>query len=326
MTTLLAIKNLTVDLPAGERMARILRGVSLEVKAGEILGLVGESGSGKSITALSVLRLLPGGKKTAMEGDIFFKGQNLICKTPQEMRSIRGKHISMIFQEPMTSLNPAFTIGKQIMDVLLAHQKITKKEAREKALKMLSRVQITDPERTFSSYPHQLSGGMRQRVMIAGALCCEPSLLIADEPTTALDVTIQAQILRLMKEAALEMGTSVLLITHDLGVVAQTCSRVAVMYAGEIVEMGEVSQILLSPRHPYTRALLPTVPKLTAGDQQKLESIPGTVPDAFAQIQGCRFHPRCALSKEKCFKQKPIPVNLGSNRQVTCWLEAPSEE
>ena len=324
--TLLQVKDLKTHFFLEDGVVPAVDGVSFHLNRGETLAVVGESGSGKSITATSIMRLIPSPPGRIVEGEILFNGNDLLKMTEKEMRGIRGNRISMIFQEPMTSLNPVFRVGQQISESLILHQGLNKKEALEKSVEMLRLTGIPSPEKRVHDFPHQMSGGMRQRVMIAMALCCRPELLIADEPTTALDVTIQAQILRLMKEAALEMGTSVLLITHDLGVVAQTCSRVAVMYAGEIVEMGEVSQILLSPRHPYTRALLPTVPKLTAGDQQKLESIPGTVPDAFAQIQGCRFHPRCALSKEKCFKQKPIPVNLGSNRQVTCWLEAPSEE
>lgn len=319
MTALLSVKNLTVDLPTGRKTARVLHGVSFDIKPGEVLGLVGESGSGKSVTALSILQLLPGGKGGISGGSICFKEQNLIDKTPQEMRKIRGKDISMIFQEPMTSLNPAFTIGKQIMDVILAHNNISKREAKEHALDMLGRVQIPDPARTFASYPHQLSGGMRQRVMIAGALSCGPGLLIADEPTTALDVTIQAQVLRLIKEATMQAGTSVLLITHDLGVVAQICARVAVMYAGEIVEIGDVNETLLSPRHPYTRALLETVPELTPGYRKKLASIPGSVPDVFARISGCRFNDRCSVKKDICLAQKPQLVCVNGNHKVACW-------
>ncbi len=321
---ILSVENLTVELPSGRGTAKILHGISFDVKAGEIVGLVGESGSGKSVTALALLQLLPGGAKAITGGSIRLCNQELTSIKPKEFEQLRGKDLSMIFQEPMTSLNPVFTIGRQLVDVILAHRPITKIEATGHALIMLEQVRITDPERVFGSYPHELSGGMRQRVMIAAALSCSPSLLIADEPTTALDVTIQAQILDLLRDITKLTGTSVLFITHDLGVVSRLCSRVAVMYAGEIVEMGKVQQLLSSPRHPYSKALLAAIPCF-AGNSQKLVPIPGTVPDVRQTLAGCHFHSRCPKRRNICFEQKPKCLSITPEHQVRCWYNAGEE-
>lgn len=316
--TILSIENLTVELPAGGERRRVLHGISFEVYAGEILGLVGESGSGKSVTASAVMQLLPGGSKAVTGGKILFKGKDLLCRTPAEMQTIRGKEIAMIFQEPMTSLNPVFTIGTQFVDIIRTHQAVDIKSAAAHALNMLKAVHISDPQRTLKSYPYELSGGMRQRVMIAMAQSCSPSLLIADEPTTALDVTIQAQILRLLRTSARSSGSSAIFISHDLGVISQLCQRVAVMYAGEIVEFGPVDVILQDPKHPYTKALLTSIPDFRT-QSRTLTAIPGTVPGIRTVINGCRFHPRCAERQAVCEEQKPEAVLLPQNHRIHCW-------
>lgn len=318
--SILAVNGLKVELPAGRGTAGILHGVSFTIKPGEILGLVGESGSGKSVTALAIMQLLPGGAKAVTGGSILLSGQELTHKTPAEMQSIRGQEVSMIFQEPMTSLNPVFTVKQQLVDVIMAHQPLTAAEAVQHALTMLQRVRIADPGRIAASYPHELSGGMRQRVMIAAALACSPALLIADEPTTALDVTIQAQILDLLREAADNTRTAVLFITHDLGVVARLCSQAAVMYAGEIVEIGPVEQILHSPRHPYTQALLAAIPSFT-GSKQRLLPIAGTVPTASELPAGCHFYARCPKRHSSCEKQKSALYTIAPEHQVYCRLQ-----
>lgn len=316
--TILTIENLTVDLLSGGEIRRILHGISFDVFPGEILGLVGESGSGKSVTAAAIMQLLPGGNKAISGGRIVFKGQDLVNKTPAQMQAIRGKEMAMIFQEPMTSLNPVFTIETQFVDIIRTHNSMTKNKAVQHALNMLKAVHIPDPERTFNSYPYELSGGMRQRVMIAMAQSCSPLLLIADEPTTALDVTIQAQILRLLRSAARNSQSSTIFISHDLGVISQLCQRVAVMYAGEIVECGKVETILQDPKHPYTKALLHSIPDFST-KSRTLTAIPGTVPDVRAIVNGCRFHPRCAEHQEVCSNRKPAPVTLQENHHINCW-------
>jgi oligopeptide/dipeptide ABC transporter ATP-binding protein len=316
--TILSVKDLTVDLTVGRQKRRVLHGVSFDVYPGEIVGLVGESGSGKSVTASAIMQLLPGGVKAISGGSIVFCGQDLTQKTSAEMQALRGKDIAMIFQEPMTSLNPVFTIGQQFMDILRTHQSFTKQQATQHALAMLKAVHIQEPERILKSYPYELSGGMRQRVMIAMAQSCSPALLIADEPTTALDVTIQAQILRLLRDATKNSRSSAIFISHDLGVVSQICQRVAVMYAGEIVEFGLVNDILQAPQHPYTKALLSSIPDFTTQAQQ-LSAIPGTVPDTHNFLQGCRFHPRCILQQEVCTKQSPGISILQGGHIVRCW-------
>jgi peptide/nickel transport system ATP-binding protein len=322
--TILSVKNLTVDLEVGREKLRVLHEINFDIFPGEIVGLVGESGSGKSVTASAIMQLLPGGSE-AISGSILFNGEELTQKTEAEMRAIRGKKITMIFQEPMTSLNPVFTIGYQFIDILRAHQSFTKQQAVRHALDMLKAVHISDPERILKSYPYELSGGMRQRVMIAMAQSCSPVLLIADEPTTALDVTIQAQILRLLQAAAKNSGSSAIFISHDLGVISQLCQRVIVMYAGEIVEGGPVETILKEPGHPYTQALLHSIPDFTTKAQQ-LRAIPGTVPSARSTLLGCRFHPRCSLRQEICTRQSPKTLFLSKEHSLRCWNRVKEEQ
>ncbi|MCM3739256.1 ABC transporter ATP-binding protein [Oceanobacillus luteolus] len=293
--------------------------VSFRVHKGEVVGVVGESGSGKSVTSLSILQLIPSPPGKIVSGSIRYKGEDLAKATEKRMKRIRGNEISMIFQEPMTSLNPVFTIGNQMREAIRIHQKISKKAATEKAIQMLKLVGIPRAEDIVNEYPHQLSGGMRQRVMIAMAMSSDPSLLIADEPTTALDVTIQAQILDLMKKINKEEHTSILLITHDLGVVADICDRVVVMYAGQVVEKGTTREILKDPQHPYTQGLIRSLPKLH-GREEKLYSIPGTVARPKKDRVGCRFAPRCEFAFERCFKENPELYQLGDGRESRCFL------
>ncbi|PYZ91812.1 peptide ABC transporter ATP-binding protein [Salipaludibacillus keqinensis] len=293
-------------------------GVSFDVPTGKTLGIVGESGSGKSITSLSIMRLLedPGKIKG---GKITFSGEDLLAKSESAMRSIRGNRISMIFQEPMTSLNPVFTIGDQIAESYMIHEGLSKKQALKKALGMLELVGIPSPKDRLKAYPHQLSGGMRQRAMIAIALACRPELLIADEPTTALDVTIQAQILRLINNLQDELGMSMMLITHDLGVVAETCDYVAVMYAGKIVEYADVNTLFHSPKHPYTVGLLKSLPRHDI-DQEELEVIKGMVPRPDDLPDGCRFAPRCPFATKLCEEKLPTLDTMADKNQVRCWI------
>jgi oligopeptide/dipeptide ABC transporter ATP-binding protein len=291
--------------------------LSFHLDEGETLAIVGESGCGKTVASLSLLRLIPNPPGRITKGRIIYRGRDLLSFDEREMRNIRGNEISMIFQEPMTSLNPVFTVGVQIMESLKYHQKVTKTEALHKAVEMIRLVGISSPEKCISNYPHQLSGGMRQRVMIAMALACNPKVLIADEPTTALDVTIQAQILRLMMELKERTGTSIILITHDLGVVAQVADRVVVMYAGEAVETASVRSILQDPLHPYTVGLIRSLPRIDL-EQEKLYNIAGTVPSPKNYTKECRFSPRCERVSEKCRTQKPALVAIG-DRQVRCW-------
>jgi oligopeptide/dipeptide ABC transporter ATP-binding protein len=271
---------------------------------------VGESGCGKSVTALSILKLIPSPPGRVVSGEVLFDGKDLLKLKEKEMEKVRGNDIAMIFQEPMTSLNPVFTVGDQIMEAILFHQKVDREEAKKKAIDLLDRVRIPSPEATIDAYPHQLSGGMRQRAMIAMALSCQPKLLIADEPTTALDVTVQAQVLRLLREIQREMGMAVLLITHDLGVVSEIADRVAVMYAGRMMEYGPIETIFQQVRHPYTRGLLDSIPPLEE-KRNRLNAIPGQVPDPMDLPLGCTFHPRCTLAMDNCKKAEPplFPVN-----------------
>jgi len=298
-------------------IVKAVDGVDLEVYQGETLGLVGESGCGKSITAFSIMRLLDYPGKT-VSGQILFKGEDLLEKNEKQMRQIRGKDISMIFQEPMTSLNPVLTIGFQITEALEVHFKMEKTKARKRAIELLEKVGIPIPEQRIDEYPHQLSGGMRQRAMIAMALACDPALLIADEPTTSLDVTIQAQILELMKLLLEQFKSSMIMITHDLGVIAEIADRIAVMYAGKIVEYAATRSIFYSPMHPYTFGLLTSIPRLDM-DIKNLESIPGIVPDPLHFPEGCKFHPRCVFATEKCHKEEPPLVEIEKNHSVRCW-------
>jgi len=319
---LLKVSGLKTHFFLEEGIVKAVDGVDFTVRRGETLGIVGESGCGKSMTALSLLRLVaPPGR--IVGGEILFNGENLLQKTAEEMRDIRGNAISMIFQEPMTSLNPVFTAGEQIAEAVRIHQHLSPKEAWGKAVEMLKVVGIAAPEKRAGQYPHELSGGMRQRVMIAMALACHPQLLIADEPTTALDVTIQAQILALLKKLQRELGTAVIMISHNLGVIAETCDNVAVMYTGKIVEHTTTDALFDNPRHPYTEGLLNSLPRI-GQDQEKLTAIDGNVPSLWDMPPGCSFHPRCPRAKEICRTVEPELVATGGAgetfHKVRCWL------
>lgn len=315
---LLKIEDLSTFFHTEENIVKSVRNVDLTIHKGETLALVGESGCGKSVTALSAMRLIPTPPGRFESGRILFKNQDLLQASEVEMQNIRGNEISMIFQEPMTSLNPIFTVGDQIMEAIRLHQNKTESQARELALKVLRQVAIPSPENRIDQYPHELSGGMKQRVMIAMAIVCQPALLIADEPTTALDVTIQAQILDLLDHLRKETHMSILLITHNLGIVAQYADRVAVMYSGKIVELAPVEELFASPMHPYTRGLLNSLPK----DGSKLETIPGTVPHPAYLPEGCAFYPRCAEKLDRCTKMIPPlePMDEKNPHQTACWL------
>lgn len=315
---LLQVKNLETYFYTDEGTAKAVDGVSYEVEKGKTLGLVGESGCGKSVSTLSIMQLIPNPPGKIVNGEIIFKGKNLLTYTNDQMRSIRGNEISMIFQEPMTSLNPVFTCGDQIAEAIILHQKVSKTEARKRTIDMLKKVGIPAPEQRVDEYPHQLSGGMRQRVMIAMALSCNPSLLIADEPTTALDVTIQAQILELLRDLQREFHMAIIMITHDLGVIAEIADRVAVMYAGRIVEYGSVREIFNNPRHPYTEGLLTSIPNLV-DQKDRLSVIEGTVPNPTEFPDGCRFNPRCPLAKDICRRKIPADTLIDAGHTVACW-------
>ena len=318
---LLEVKHLRTEFFSSKKSSvTAVDDVSFDIKKGEIVGLVGESGCGKSVTSLSIMQLLKDTPGKVTNGEIIFQGRNLLDASKKEMLDIRGDKMSMIFQEPMSSLNPSMRIDKQIIEGIRLHTPLTKAEARKKAADILSQVGIPDPQRVLKNYPHQLSGGMSQRVMIAMAMSCEPDLLIADEPTTALDVTIQAQILELMKKIQQDKGMSILLITHDLGVVAEMCSRVIVMYAGKIVEEAPVEILFANPTHPYTQGLIASVPKLGSG-VKILPSIPGSVPDLSAMPKGCRFAPRCKYATEKCHQEQPELLSVGEKQKCRCWLK-----
>ncbi len=313
---ILQVKNLKTYFYTEDGVIKAVDGVSFELYKGETLGIVGESGSGKSVTSLTIMRLLD--EKAKIEsGEILFKGKDLLKISEEEMRKIRGNDIAMIFQEPMVALNPVYTIGDQIMETIILHQKVKESEARKIAIDLLRKVGIPEPEKRVDQYPHQLSGGMRQRAMIAMALSCRPQILIADEPTTALDVTIQAQILELMKELQREYGMALIMITHDMGVIAETADRVAVMYAGRVVEYGTVDEIFKNPKHPYTYALLSSIPRLDVEDQE-LKSIPGTVPDPLNFPSGCRFHPRCEFAREECKNLDPKLFEVSPSHYTAC--------
>jgi oligopeptide/dipeptide ABC transporter ATP-binding protein len=314
---LLKLEDLRTHFFTDEAVVRAVDGVSLEVQPGETLAVVGESGSGKSVTALSILRLFPQPPGRVVGGRILFQGRDLLALSDREMRAIRGKAISMIFQEPMTSLNPVFTCGEQVMETVRRHEGVGRKEARSTAIQMFERVGIPAASQRVDEYPHQMSGGMRQRVMIAMALACRPALLIADEPTTALDVTIQAQILELLRTLQRELRMSVMLITHDLGVVAETAGRVAVMYAGQVVEYGDVRSAFRKPLHPYTAGLQASLPKL-GETRERLRVIKGTVPNPARFPQGCRFHPRCPIAIPQCLTEPPLE-EIEPGRWSRCW-------
>lgn len=321
MAYLLEVDDLHTFFKTKKGIVKAVNGVSYRVEPGKTLGIVGESGSGKSVSAMSILKLLDGNGYID-SGTITFKGRNLAECTINDMYQIRGNEISVIFQEPMTSLNPVYTIEKQLNEVYLTHQKITKKEASEKSLEMLKAVKIPNPESVMKQFPHQLSGGMRQRVMIAMALACEPSLLIADEPTTALDVTIQAQILKLMNELKKEKGTSILFITHDLGVINQMADEVAVMYCGQVVEMCKARTIFAKETtcsHPYTEGLMTSIPRLDTPVGARLEAIPGAVPHPLNLPKGCKFAPRCKYATEKCMNEEPKLELAENNHLIRCF-------
>lgn len=322
---ILQINDLRVSFKSRDKFIPAVDGISFELKEGEILGIVGESGSGKSVTSLSVMGLIPSPPGKIEKGTIQFDHKDLTKISEREWRKIRGNQISMIFQEPMTSLNPLFTIGNQLMEEIRIHTPLSKAKAEEKCIELLKLVGIPRAEGILREYPHQLSGGMRQRIMIAMAMACSPKVLIADEPTTALDVTIQAQILALMKELNQNTNTSIIFITHDLGVVAEICERVIVMYCGQIVEEGDVRTILKEPQHPYTKGLLKSVPNLRE-KKERLYSIPGSVPTPGTIQSGCRFAPRCSEAFEKCFEKAPELIKLEkSGHAVRCLLHTSNE-
>ena len=320
---ILDIRNLKTFFYTYDGVAKAVDGISYRLSRGEPLGIVGESGCGKSVSALSILRLIPDPPGRIVEGQIFFKGTNLLELPYERMREIRGNRISMIFQEPMTSLNPVFTVGNQIAEAFRLHQGLKRQEALEKSIEMLKLVNIPSPEKCVGQYPHELSGGMRQRAMIAMALACNPEILIADEPTTALDVTIQAQIIDLMLQLKEELGMAIILITHDLGIIAETVKRVIVMYAGKIVEEAPTRTIFKTPLHPYSQGLLQSMPRL--GDKVRLgrirlEEIPGVVPSLYELPAGCRFSTRCSHAMEICRKEEPDLEEIDESHFCRCWL------
>ncbi|MBS4201014.1 ABC transporter ATP-binding protein [Bacillus sp. FJAT-49732] len=325
MKALLEVKDLKIAFKKDRDFIPTVRGVNFQVFPGEMLGIVGESGCGKSVTSLGVMGLLPKEfSKVGENSDIVFEGKSLKQLLDIEYRQYRGKELAMIFQDPMSSLNPVFTIGFQMIEMITSHMKLSKKEAKKRAIDMLKKVGIPRAESVVDEYPHQLSGGMRQRVMIAMALSCNPKLLIADEPTTALDVTIQAQILDLMKKLQKEYHTAVMLITHDLGVVAEVCDRVIVMYAGKVVEEAEVAEIFNAPKHPYTVGLINSIPSLT-DEKKRLDAISGSVPLPEEMPSGCPFAPRCAHATERCYAEEPLRINVGHNHYTSCWLYTEEE-
>jgi peptide/nickel transport system ATP-binding protein len=317
VSALLEVRNLRTVFATEEGELAAVDGVSFSIEPGRTLGIVGESGCGKSVTALSIMGLLPQPPGRVAAGEILFEGEDLLRLPGERMRNLRGDRLAMIFQEPMSSLNPAFTIGEQIAEGLLRHRKIDKKEAAARAIEMLRQVRIPSPERRYHDYPHRLSGGMRQRAMIAMALACKPKLLICDEPTTALDVTIQAQILDLMRTLREETGTAIILITHDLGVVAELADEVAVMYAGRIVEQAPVARLFAEPQHPYTIGLLGSIPKLHL-QQARLAAIEGQVPNPLAMPSGCRFRARCPFAIERCLEE-PALSTIEHAHEAACW-------
>src|SRR5687768_8915426 len=315
---LLEVRGLRTLFASERGEVRAVDGVDFRLERGRTLGIVGESGCGKSVTALSIMGLVPQPPGRIAGGEVLLEGEDLLKASAQRLRDLRGDRVSMIFQEPMTSLNPAFPVGEQIAEAILRHKSVTRLQAKAQAIEMLRKVRIPSPETRAADYPHQLSGGMRQRVMIAMALACNPQLLIADEPTTALDVTIQAQILELMRALRAELGTAIILITHDLGVVAELADDVIVMYAGQVIERCAVPRLFAEPQHPYSIGLLGSIPRLHL-EQQRLSAIEGFVPDAAAMPEGCRFHPRCPFSVEKCRREEPPLLELSKDHFAACW-------
>jgi oligopeptide/dipeptide ABC transporter ATP-binding protein len=314
---LLEVENLSIAINAKSRLLPVVQNCSFTINENETLGIVGESGCGKSLTALAIMGLLEGSQVRITGGSIYFDGQDLLQVSPSSRRRIMGDQMAMVFQEPMTSLNPVYRIGDQIIEVLKEHRKMSVKEYRNRALRLLKMVKIPDHEQRINSYPHQLSGGQRQRVMIAMALACDPKLIIADEPTTALDVTVQKEVLDLMLDLQRKTGTSIILISHDLGIVSQTCDKVAVMYRGRIVESAETLELFANILHPYTRGLLNSLPSIDS-DIEWLDAIPGRVPTLEEQLDGCAFHPRCSFAKAQCSKELPGLVSLKSQHLSRC--------
>lgn len=320
---ILSVRDLKLWFKNDYGRVQILNGISFDINRGETVGIVGESGCGKSMTSFSIMRLLDT-PPAVYQGEIIFQGKNVLKLRDREMQKLRGSKMSMIFQEPMTSLNPLFTLGQQLEEPFIKHQKLSRREARKKSIEMLRMVRVAEPEKRVDEYPHQLSGGMRQRVMIAMALACRPDLLIADEPTTALDVTIQAQVLDLMRDLQRELGTAIAFITHDLGVINEMCNRVVVLYCGEMMEIAPVRELFKNPKHPYTEGLLATLPKF---DQQgKLETIPGTVPPSGSFPDGCVFAPRCKYVTDRCVRCKPEAYDVGEGHTVRCFRYGSPEE
>jgi oligopeptide/dipeptide ABC transporter ATP-binding protein len=320
MGTLLEVRNLRTYFFTQDGVVKAVDGVSYDVQEGETVALVGESGSGKSVSALSILRLVASPPGRIVGGEVLFEGEDLLTMSEEEIRRIRGNRIAMVFQEPMTSLNPVLTIGRQLTETLELHKKMDRRAARARAIELLKMVGIPDAERRIDDYPHQFSGGMRQRVMIAMALSCEPRLLIADEPTTALDVTIQAQILEIIRGLTQRLGTAVILITHNLGVVARYAHRVNIMYAGRIVERGSARDIYKNPKHPYTVGLLKSVPRLDEPRKERLVPIEGMPPDLINLPPGCPFQPRCRYAIDRCTKEYPPMVTVGDGHTAACWV------
>lgn len=325
MKNLLEVKNLQTAFQTDRSEVVSVDNVSFFLKPGETIGIVGESGCGKSVTSLSIMRLL-GKSGYIKKGEIHFDSLDLVQMKEDQLRKLRGNEISMIFQEPMTSLNPVFTIGDQMMEGIKLHLKLKKKEAKKYAIEMLEKVGIPRAEAIMNEYPHALSGGMRQRVVIAMALACKPKLLIADEPTTALDVTIQAQILELMKKLREDSGTAIMLITHDLGVIAEMADKVLVMYAGQVVEEADVYTLFEEPKHPYTKGLMDSIPHIEYEANDRLVSIPGTVPSLQHMPKGCRFHTRCPHATERCVKEEPPLLSAGEGHMARCWLAGANKE
>ncbi|MCM3226650.1 ABC transporter ATP-binding protein [Terribacillus saccharophilus] len=320
---MLEVNNLHVHLDTPAGLVKAVDGVSFRLEAGQTIGIVGESGSGKSVLAHSLTKLNPEPPATYPKGEILFEGENILTMDKKRLRNLRGKEIAMIFQDPMSSLNPVFRIGRQLMEAIQTHQKLPKKEARQKAIELLIDVGIPDPERRMQDYPHQFSGGMRQRVLIAIALAARPKLLIADEPTTALDVTIQAQIIELLKSIQKKYGTSIIMITHDLGVVANLADRILVMYAGKIVESGSTADIFYDTAMPYTWSLLRSIPRLDAGASERLLHIEGHPPNLIHPPKGCNFHPRCPFARDACLQTDPPLAERGTNHMAACILTKP---
>lgn len=314
----LEVKNLKTHFFTKEGVSKAVDGVSFYLNKGETIGVVGESGCGKSMTSLSILNLIPSPPGKIVDGEILLHGKNIVGLSQEELRKIRGKKISMIFQEPMTSLNPVLTVGEQIAETIRLHEKLPRKQAWDKAVEMLRIVGIPSPEKRAKQEPYQLSGGMRQRVMIAMALACSPDVLIADEPTTALDVTIQAQILEILKDLQQKMGMSIIFITHDLGVVSEMCDKVAVMYAGQVIEEGVTEQLFEEPLHPYTRGLIDSLPKLYE-EQDELQTIEGSVPSPYHYPEGCRYADRCPFARELCRAAQPELIEMAEGRKVRCY-------